>query len=415
MPVRNVSTKVQSGREVGSVLSAEQKKQLVKQKAKARKQREKAPRSVQDSIAYQEMFRDGICRVTDHYYTKCIQFGDINYQLAQNEDKTAVFEYWCDFYNYFDSSISLQLSCMSQYANVKEMEGSIDIARQDDEFNAIREEYDGVLKTQLAKGNNGLLRKKYVTFGIEASNVKEAKPKLERIESDILNNLKAMGVQAQSLSGYERLKVLSSMMNPDCQDPFVFNYDLITRTGLNTKDFIAPTSFDFRDSRIFRMGRTFGAVSFLQILAPELSDKMLADFLDMDNSIVVNLHVQSIDQAKAIKQIKTKITDLDKMKIEEQKKAVRSGYDMDVLPSDLITYGGEAKKLLEDLQSRNERMFLVTVLVMNMEKSRQKLENIAFQTAAIAQKYNCALKRLDYQQEQGLMSSLPLGQNQIDI
>lgn len=415
MPVRNVSTKVQSGREVGSVLSAEQKKQLVKQKAKARKQREKAPRSVQDSIAYQEMFRDGICRVTDHYYTKCIQFGDINYQLAQNEDKTAVFEYWCDFYNYFDSSISLQLSCMSQYANVKEMEGSIDIARQDDEFNAIREEYDGVLKTQLAKGNNGLLRKKYVTFGIEASNVKEAKPKLERIESDILNNLKAMGVQAQSLSGYERLKVLSSMMNPDCQDPFVFNYDLITRTGLNTKDFIAPTSFDFRDSRIFRMGRTFGAVSFLQILAPELSDKMLADFLDMDNSIVVNLHVQSIDQAKAIKQIKTKITDLDKMKIEEQKKAVRSGYDMDVLPSDLITYGGEAKKLLEDLQSRNERMFLVIVLVMNMEKSRQKLENIAFQTAAIAQKYNCALKRLDYQQEQGLMSSLPLGQNQIDI
>ena len=415
MPVRNVSTKVQSGREVGSVLSAEQKKQLVKQKAKARKQREKAPRSVQDSIAYQEMFRDGICRVTDHYYTKCIQFGDINYQLAQNEDKTAVFEYWCDFYNYFDSSISLQLSCMSQYANVKEMEGSIDIARQDDEFNAIREEYDGVLKTQLAKGNNGLLRKKYVTFGIEASNVKEAKPKLERIESDILNNLKAMGVQAQSLSGYERLKVLSSMMNPDCQDPFVFNYDLITRTGLNTKNFIAPTSFDFRDSRIFRMGRTFGAVSFLQILAPELSDKMLADFLDMDNSIVVNLHVQSIDQAKAIKQIKTKITDLDKMKIEEQKKAVRSGYDMDVLPSDLITYGGEAKKLLEDLQSRNERMFLVTVLVMNMEKSRQKLENIAFQTAAIAQKYNCALKRLDYQQEQGLMSSLPLGQNQIDI
>lgn len=415
MPVRNVSTKVQSGREVGSVLSAEQKKQLVKQKDKARKQREKAPRSVQDSIAYQEMFRDGICRVTDHYYTKCIQFGDINYQLAQNEDKTAVFEYWCDFYNYFDSSISLQLSCMSQYANVKEMEGSIDIARQDDEFNAIREEYDGVLKTQLAKGNNGLLRKKYVTFGIEASNVKEAKPKLERIESDILNNLKAMGVQAQSLSGYERLKVLSSMMNPDCQDPFVFNYDLITRTGLNTKDFIAPTSFDFRDSRIFRMGRTFGAVSFLQILAPELSDKMLADFLDMDNSIVVNLHVQSIDQAKAIKQIKTKITDLDKMKIEEQKKAVRSGYDMDVLPSDLITYGGEAKKLLEDLQSRNERMFLVTVLVMNMEKSRQKLENIAFQTAAIAQKYNCALKRLDYQQEQGLMSSLPLGQNQIDI
>lgn len=333
-----VKTKVCDGREVSSVLSAEQKKRIVKQKQKAKKAA-KVPHTVQESIPYEEMFKDGICRVKDHFYTKCIRFGDINYQLAQNEDKTAVFEYWCDFYNYFDSSISLQISCMSQYANVKEMEGSINIDAQEDEFNEIRKEYDGVLKTQLSKGNNGLLRKKYVTFGIEAENVKAAKPKLERIEADIINNLKAMGVAAESLSGYERLKVMSGMFNPDTQEPFIFNYDLISRTGLGTKDFIAPTSLDFRDSRSFKMGRTFGAVSYLQILAPELSDKMLADFLDMDNSIVVNLHVQSIDQAKAIKQIKLKITDLDKMKIEEQKKAVRSGYDMDVLPSDLVTYG----------------------------------------------------------------------------
>lgn len=410
----SAKTKTLEGREVGSLLSAEQKRQIVKQKQKARKAA-KVPHSVQDTIAYQEMFKDGICRVTDRFYTKCIQFGDINYQLAQNEDKTAVFEYWCDFYNYFDSSISLQLSCMSQYANVKEMEGSIDIPPQEDSFDDIRREYDSILKMQLAKGNNGLLRKKYVTFGIEADSVKSAKPKLERIEADIINNLKAMGVSASGMSGFERLKVMSGMMNPESQEPFVFNYDLISRTGLSTKDFIAPTSFDFRDSRSFKMGRTYGAVSFLQILAPELSDKMLADFLDMDNSIVVNLHVQSIDQAKAIKQIKMKITDLDKMKIEEQKKAVRSGYDMDVLPSDLVTYGGEAKKLLEDLQSRNERMFLVTVLIMNTAKTKQKLENVVFQTAAIAQKYNCSLKRLDFQQEQGLMSSLPIGQNLIDI
>lgn len=413
MPI-NAKTKMLDGHEIASLLSAEQKKQIVKQKQRARKEA-KVPHSVQDTITYQEMYKDGICRVSDHFFTKCIQFGDINYQLAQNEDKTAVFEYWCEFYNYFDSSISLQLSCMSQYANVTEMEGSIDIPSQNDSFDDIRSEYNGILKMQLAKGNNGLIRKKYVTFGIEADSVKTAKPKLERIEADIINNLKNMGVSASGMSGFERLRVMSGMMNPDSQEPFVFNYDLISRTGLSTKDFIAPTSMDFRDGKFFKMGRTYGAVSFLQILAPELSDKMLAEFLEMDTSIVVNLHVQSIDQAKAIKQIKMKITDLDKMKIEEQKKAVRSGYDMDVLPSDLVTYGGEAKKLLEDLQSRNERMFLVTVLIMNTAKTRQKLENVVFQTAAIAQKYNCSLKRLDYQQEQGLMSSLPIGQNQIDI
>ena len=411
MPVK---TKIKSGQEHGSILSGEQKKKLVKQKLREKKN-SSVPRTAQQSIPYQEMFRDGICRVDDRHYTKCIMFGDINYQLAQNEDKTAAFEYWCDFYNYFDPSISVQISCMNQYVNVSEMEGSIELPMKQDGFDEIRMEYEGVLKTQLAKGNNGLMRKKYVTFGIEAENVKVAKPRLERIETDIINNLKAMGVASHPLSGFERLKLLYQTMNPDTKEPFVFNYDMVARTGLSTKDFISPTSFNFGNKAYFQMGNNIGAVSFLQILAPELSDKMLAEFLDMDNSIVINLHVQSIDQAKAIRQIKMKITDLDKMKIEEQKKAVRAGYDMDVLPSDLVTYGGEAKKLLEDLQSRNERMFLVTVLIMNTADTKRKLDNIIMQTAGIAQKYNCALKRLDYQQEAGVMSSIPIGINQIDI
>lgn len=411
---RKVKTAVRNGSETGSILTAEEKKQILKAKAKERKQA-KIPKTAQQSIPYKEIYKDGICQVDNKHFNKCIAFGDINYQLANNEDKTAAFGFWCDFYNYFDPNISLQISCMSQYANVREMQKTIDIPAQGDDFDDIREEYAGVLKTQLSKGNNGLQRKKYITFGIEANNLKDAKPKLERIETDIINNLKAMGVAARSMTGFERLKLLYTTFNEETQEPFVFSYDLIAETGLSTKDFIAPTSFDFRDSKYFRMGKTIGAVSFLHILAPELSDKMLADFLDMDNSIIVNLHVQSIDQAKAIKQIKSKITDLDKMKIEEQKKAVRAGYDMDVLPSDLMTYGGEAKKLLEDLQSRNERMFLVTILIMNTAKSKKKLDNILFQTAAIAQKYNCALKRLDFRQEQGLMSSVPLGINEIDI
>lgn len=163
------------------------------------------------------------------------------------------------------------------------------------------------------------------------------------------------------------------------------------------------------------MGKKNCSVSFLQILAPELNDRMLADFLSMDNSLVVTLHIQSIDQTSAIKTIKRKITDLDRMKIEEQKKAVRSGYDMDIIPSDLATYGGEAKKLLQDLQSHNERMFLVTFLIMNTADGKQQLDNNIFQAQGIAQKYNCQLVRLDFQQESALNSSLPLGHNQIEI
>ena len=171
----------------------------------------------------------------------------------------------------------------------------------------------------------------------------------------------------------------------------------------------------FAKGNYFGIGQKRGAVSFLQILAPELNDRMLADFLDMESSLIVTMHVQSVDQVSAIKVIKRKITDLDRMKIEEQKKAVRSGYDMDIIPSDLATYGAEAKKLLQELQSRNERMFLLTFLVLNIADSVPKLRNNVFQASSIAQKYNCQLVRLDFQQEEGLMSSLPLGLNQVEI
>ena len=401
-------------REKGVILSAEQKRQLTKQRLKEKKAK-KVPQSAQQTIAYETMYKDGICKVDATHYTKCIRFGDINYQLAQNEDKTAAFEFWCDFYNYFDSSISVQLSCVNFYANRAEMESAIMIPRREDGHEEIRDEYARVLKEQMAKGNNGLMRRKYITFGIEADSLKNARLQLERIETDIVNNLRMMGVATYPMTGYERLKLLHHIMNQESDEPFLFNYDMIAKTGLSTKDFIAPTSFDFTNSRFFRMGKTFAEVSFLQILAPELSDKMLADFLDLDLPLVLNLHVQSIDQSKAIKEIKSKITELDRGKIEEQKKAVRAGYDMDVLPSDLVSYGSDAKRLLEDLQSRNERMFLVTILLMNTARTMPKLTSYVKQAASIAQKYNCALKCLDFRQEQGLMSSLPIGLNQIDI
>ena len=371
--------------------------------------------SAQKSIPYREMARDGICRVQDKYYSKTIRFYDINYQLAQNEDKNAIFENWCDFLNYFDSSIHFQLSFINHHSNMKEFESVIQIKPRHDAFDDVRMEYAQMLKNQLAKGNNGLVRTKYITFGIEAENIREAKPKLERIETDILNNFKVLGVSAYPLDGRERLQIMYETFNPEEKVPFQFSFDQVLRSGMGTKDFIAPTSFLFKNGKDFMMGNTIGAVSYLQILAPELTDRMLAEFLDMDRNLIVNLHIQSLDQMKAIKLVKSKVTDINRMKIEEQKKAVRSGYDMDIIPSDLNTYGGEAKRLLEDLQSRNERMFLVTIVFLNTAKTKQELDNAVFQTAGIAQKYNCSLHRLDYMQEPGLMSSLPLGLNLIPI
>ena len=372
------------------------------------------PHTAQETIPYLQMFPDGICRVTEKRYSKSIAFEDINYQLAQADDKTAIFENWCDFLNYFDSSVSVQLSFINQGTRRTDAEKSIDIPARNDAFQTIRSEYTAMLKDQLAKGNNGLVKHKYITFSIEADNISAAKARLARIETDILNNFKVLGVVAHPMTGYDRLKTLHEVFHPD-GEPFAFSWDWLAPSGLSTKDFIAPSSFRFGEGRSFRMGGKLGAVSFLEILAPELNDRVLSDILDLENGVIVNLHIRSIDQSEAIKTIKRKITDLDKMRIDEQKKAVRSGYDMDIIPTDLATYGGEAKNLLQDLQSRNERMFLVTLLVVNMADTKRKLDNDIFAVAGLVQKYNCALTRLDYMQEAGFMSCVPIGINQIPI
>ena len=369
--------------------------------------------SAQDSIPYLQIRVDGICQVTPTHYTKTIQFRDINYQLSDNEDKQAIFDGWCDFLNYFDSSIKFQFS----FVNLTALRESFvrAIPSRSDQFESIQRELSKIIEEQQAKGNNGIVKTKYLTFGIDADNIRSAKPRLERIETDILNNFKRLGVSAEVLNGQERLRVLHDILRMDTPEPFTFRWEDLPRSGLSTKDYIAPSSFLFNRAKDFRMGKKFASVSFLQILAPELSDRILKDFLDIESNIVVNIHVQSVDQVSAIKTIKRTITDLDKSKIEEQKKAVRAGYDMDIIPSDLATYGAEAKKLLSDLQSRNQRMFLVTFLILNTADTKRQLDNNVFQTNSIAQKYNCSITALDYQQEEGMVSSLPLGLNQIEI
>ena len=371
--------------------------------------------SAQDSIPFERMFPDGICRVEGRFYSKTIQFQDINYQLSQNEDKDAIFDGWCDFLNYFDASVKFQFSFVNSAANKETYRDRITIPLRGDEDDSLRAEYSRMLQSQLERGNNGLIKNKYLTFGIEAEGYKTAKPRLERLETDILNNFRKLGVKAEPLDGKARLALMHGIFHIDGQEPFKFDWKLLAPSGLSVKDFIAPSSFEFTSSKHFKMGAKYGAVSFLNILAPELNDRLLADLLDMDSSLVVAMQVKALDQLNAIKTVKRKLTELNATKIQEQKKAVRSGYDMDILPSDLATYGTEAQKLLQELQSRNERMFLLTFVVVNTADTLKALNNNVLQAKGIAQKHNCQLVPLDFQQEDGLMSCLPLGMNRIEI
>lgn len=388
--------------------------QKTKSKSKPKASKRRAVVSAQQTIPYVAMHPDGICQLPGGLYTKTVEYEDINYAVASTEDQTAIFGGWSSFLNYFDSSLPFQLSFVNRRSR-SVSRYKVNIPAQQDAFNSIRGEFVDMLKGQIAKSNNGIERSKYITFGLPAGSMAEARPRLDRVEADVMGNFKRLGVQSRPLDGRDRLATLYGQLHPGSREPFRFSWKDIPKTGMGTKDFIAPDSFDFRQSRTFRVGQSWGAASYLQILASEMSDKLLAEILELDAELTVTLHVQTVDQLKAIKTIKGKISDIGRMKAEEQKKAVRAGYDMEILPPDLITFSKDAAELLADLQSRNERMFLLTFTVVNLAPSRQRLENDVFTVSGIAQKYNCALKRLDWQQEQGFLSSLVLGYNGIEI
>ena len=184
-------------------------------------------------------------------YTKTVEYEDINYSVASTEDQTAIFCGWSSFLNYFDRSLPFQLSFINHRSHSRSRY-QVNIPKVDDNYNSVRDEFTGMLKNQIAKSNNGIERSKYITFGIRAEGIAETRPRLERVEADVMGNFKRLGVPSEPMDGRVRLALLHSQMHPGSREPFRFSWKDIPQTGLGTKDFIAPDSLDFRQSRTFR-------------------------------------------------------------------------------------------------------------------------------------------------------------------
>ncbi len=359
------------------------------------------------------MYQDGVCRITSRLFSKSVMCEDINYAEASDDEKAVLFELYCKLVNYFGPSVGFELSVVCCPADMAEYRQMLAIAPQGDAFDEIRKEYSDMLVEQVSKSRYE--RRICLTYTIEADNVKQARSRLGQIDSDVVGHFRALMVTAHPMDGYERLALLHKCLHLEERRKFRFNWDSLNGTGLSSKDYIAPSSFFFKDGRYFRTGASFGAVSFLQIRATKLYDTLLNSVLELEGSQIVSIHAKALDQNAALKAVKRKLSDLDKAKIDEQKRAVRSGFDMDILPPDLVTFGKEAQKLLEDLQNHDEKMFMVTILIVHMAASRQKLENLVYSADGITNTQNCDLIRLDYQQEQGFLSALPIGINQVEI
>jgi len=374
------------------------------------------PGSSQATLPYLRMYRDGLCEVEQGLYSRTIQFYDINYRLSKDERKSRIFNLYCALLNSIDTSVHLQLSFHNQYIDLDELKRDVELLLQNDEWDDVRLGYSEYLKEQLEAGRNEIQRAKYITFAAQADSVKEARIKLRRVENDIIHQLSSvMKVRAHPLRGRERLRVMQEAMRDNPKDKLIYDFREQAKAGLTSKDAIAPSSFDFRYSDIFGIGDRWACASYFQIDANRLHDTALSDFLDMDGALLVSIHLQPVNQEKAIRTVKRKIADIDSMKAAQNKKAVEQGIDMDIMPTDINTYGSEAREWLDGLQTKDERYFLLTFIVINFADTKAKLESYMAQAKSIAQQHNCSLKRFRFQQEAAFQSVLPLGKNHVPV
>lgn len=421
MGFRKKDAKISNSKAAASVIMGKPAKQLTKEDKKllsARmaeiKKENSNKATVQNTVPYQVMYSDGVCQVSDNFYSMTVQFYDANYSIAEFEEQNNIFSKYCDVINLFDNTIKFQLTFENQNRSKDKLINTVQIPQQQDDFNSIRQEYSHMLTDKLLKGSNGQSARKFLTFGIESTSYKSARAKLMSIKNDVIKGFKAFGVEAEMLNGTERLEALYYALNPYGNQNFIFDWESMLRAGMDTKDFICPKSMKFSKAD-FEIGNAYGSVLGMNILAGELPDEILRDFLEMQNLFCVNIHVEPLDQIDALKFVKKKLTNVEQMKIDEQKKASQSGYDPDILPPAIKMYIEDIEKLLADLNSKNERLFHISISIRSYAKSKKELKLQAEMLKRICQKNNCTIFPYDYRQEQTLVSTLPLCYNEIPV
>lgn len=402
------------------VIDKRVKKELEKAVSKA-KRMGKIPESAQETIPYRKAFADGIFETEPGYYTKTLAFEDINYQLLDKTDKGDKFEHWCDLINSFSPNVQYELNYYNQRVSRKEYKSDFQISLTRDDFDVVKKEYSGMLLHQLEKGSNDIKQERYITFGVQAKNYKSAKIHLEKIATTLQKNFMRFNCKSRIIDGMERLKIMFRIFHQGSEEKFMWNFNLPIDTGLSSKDFIAPSSFDFKPSeqldatRFFRCGEDWGAASYIKIFAADMEDRIIADLLGIHSTMLITIHVNVLPQTTAINRAKEELNNVQRMKMKEQQYAVRKGFDMDLLPPDLVDYQKGAEKLVGDLRNSNERLFLATITVIQLAKTKKELEENIFEVNSKLEEYQCSLVRLDNRQEQGFMSALPLGKNMIEI
>lgn len=360
--------------------------------------------TTEDTVLPLEVYKNGVFKISKNEYSKTLEFFDRNYTALSEEDRENLFINFSEILNSFDSSNSYQFSYINCGEKSFKLEDRFKIENKNDAFDEFRDEYNQILKNKINK-NKGFEKRKFLTFKTTAKNLKEANINLTGMEKDLKKQFKELDTEIKILNLEERLSLFYEMLNPHKNLDF---------GQIDQKEKIVPKLLDFSKDDEFKINEMFAQTFYLEITGSEISDEILKEFVEVNEDLYINFHIEPIDQLDGTNLVAKTLTNLQQMKIEEQKKAIKSGYDMDLIGGKLKENLDSVESLLEDVKSKNEKLFKVTILFTILAKDKLYSRKILASLRKIAKKNNSILKPLKYLQEQGLVSSLPLCKNEIE-
>lgn len=366
------------------------------------------PNTAQRTIPIISIYDDGIIETRKNEFSKTLQFTDVNYNSAKDEEQLSMFTKYCNLLNYFNSSINVQVTINNKIIDKKDFENKILSKYKNDDLDKYRKEWNDNLIAQTKLGRNDTEKEKYITVSIKAADISQARSTFNRIENEIVGLLKSIGSYAKIIPINKRLEILHDVYRADNIGNFEYNPKILKNNLSTINDYLAPDSFEFKKDHIM-LGNRYARAVFIRSLPSFINDSILTELTDLNFNMMLTMSIKPIDPDGAVKLIKNQINGMESNKMDYQKSSSKEGFYTPFIPFELRKNLAEAEELLDSVVSGNQRLFLTNVIILINENTKEKLDEHTEVIKDTARKFLCQIGTLDFQQEDGLNSVLPLG------
>lgn len=370
------------------------------------------PRSVQDAIPVKAIWEDGIFLVSKNKYSKCYKFSDINYAVASREDKEAMFLEYSELLNSFDTGATTKITILNRRLNKIDFEKTIMLPMAEDELDKFRKEYNKMLLDK-ATDSNGIIQEKFIIISIDKKSIEEARSYFARVGTDLINHFKELGSICIELDAVERLRIFHDFYRVG--EETYFNFDMISnmRKGHSFKDFICPDTMEF-ESDYFKIGNRYGRVIFLKEYASYIKDSMVAELTDINKNMMMSIDVIPVPMDEAVREAENRRLGIETNITNWQRRQNANNNFSAIIPYDMEQQREQSKEFLDDLITRDQRMFLSVLTMVHTANSKEELDNDTEALLTIARKHLCQFGILKFQQMDGLNTAMPFGGRKID-